>query len=62
MVQPDREKRSKNPEVQHENQRPSPQAGEPPRPATEPPGSAASQRSGKTMTDPGSGAPRPEPR
>jgi hypothetical protein len=31
--------------------------GDPPRPATEPPGSAASTRSSKTLTDPGSGEP-----
>jgi hypothetical protein len=36
-----------------EEQRP----GRPPRPATEPPGSAPSTRSDKTLTDPGSGEP-----
>lgn len=33
--------------------------GAPPRPATEPAGSKASQNSGETLTDPGSGAPNP---
>jgi len=35
--------------------------GGPPRPASEPPGSAASTRTSKTMTDPGSGESRPRP-
>jgi hypothetical protein len=48
--------RPSNRQVENENTRPAGE-GQPPRPATEPPGSAASQRTGKTMTDPGSGAP-----
>jgi hypothetical protein len=43
--------RPKNLEVENEEQR----NGSPPRPATEPQGSAASSRSDKTATDPGSG-------
>lgn len=46
--------RQKNPEVENENLRPGP-PGEPPRPATEPPGSAESSRSDETDSDPGSG-------
>ena len=33
--------------------------GRPPRPATEPPGGEGSTRTAKTLTDPGSGEPRP---
>ena len=47
--------RPSNREVENENQKPSPREGEPPRPATEPQGSADSTRSPKTQTDPGSG-------
>jgi hypothetical protein len=46
--------RPKNREVENENLRPGPK-GQPPRPATEPPGSAGSSRSDKTRSDPGSG-------
>jgi len=47
--------RPSNREVEHENERPASQEGQPPRPATEPPGAADSARSPKTRTDPGSG-------
>jgi len=47
--------RPSNREVEHENQRPAPRDGQPPRPATEPRGSADSSQSPKTETDPGSG-------
>jgi hypothetical protein len=50
------DKRPDNREVENENLRPQ-GAGQPPRPATEPPGGERSQNSGKTLTDPGSGAP-----
>lgn len=46
--------RPDNREVENENLRPAGD-GEPPRPATEPHGSKASQDSGKTKSDPGSG-------
>lgn len=61
MAHPDRGKRAKSPEVEQENLRPSRGKDSPPRPATEPPGSAPSQRSGKTHADPGSGESRPKP-
>lgn len=41
--------------VENENLRAPSQDGEPPRPATEPPGVEDSTRSPKTRTDPGSG-------
>jgi hypothetical protein len=47
--------RPHNREVENEELRPS-RDGEPPRPATEPAGSADSQDTPKTKTDPGSGA------
>jgi len=49
--------RPDNREVENENLRPD-RTGGPPRPATEPPGAKASQNSGKTATDPGSGQSR----
>jgi len=49
------DKRPDNREVENENLRPG-RPGEPPRPATEPPGAAWSQKGG-TGTDPGTGAP-----
>lgn len=48
--------RPNNREVENEQVRPAGE-GRPPRPATEPPGARRSQQSGKTLTDPGSGAP-----
>nr|WP_291880020.1 hypothetical protein [Caulobacter sp.] len=53
--QPSNADRPSNREIEHENQRPAPREGQPPRPATEPPGAADSTRSPKTRTDPGSG-------
>ena len=50
--------RPHNREVENENLRVPQRSGEPPRPATEPPGSAWSQRSDETVTDPGSGETR----
>jgi len=50
------DQRPDNREVENENLRPG-KAGEPPRPATEPPGAKDSQQSDKTRTDPGSGSP-----
>nr|WP_241736037.1 hypothetical protein [Caulobacter sp. RHG1] len=47
--------RPSNREVEHENQKPAPKDGQPPRPATEPAGADDSTRSPKTRTDPGSG-------
>jgi hypothetical protein len=52
--------RPDNSSVENENLRPAGD-GQPPRPATEPPGSKSSQQSPKTMTDPGSGAPNRKP-
>ncbi len=49
--------RPDNREVENENLRPA-TGGGPPRPATEPEGSKASQQSDKTRTDPGSGTAR----
>lgn len=46
--------RPDNREVENENLRPG-RNGEAPRPATEPRGARASQNSGRTATDPGSG-------
>lgn len=46
--------RPSNREVEHENQRPTPD-GKPPRPATEPAGGESSVDNAKTRTDPGSG-------
>lgn len=53
------DERPKNREVENEEVRPAGE-GRPPRPATEPPGSEASQDSGETRTDPGSGEQRRE--
>jgi hypothetical protein len=50
------DKRPDNREVENENVRPAGD-GQPPRPATEPPGAKRSQQTPKTMTDPGTGAP-----
>ena len=47
--------RPSNREVENENQKSTSRDGAPPRPATEPHGSADSTRSPKTETDPGSG-------
>lgn len=47
--------RPSNREVEHEDQQKAHRDGQPPRPATEPPGAADSARSPKTRTDPGSG-------
>jgi hypothetical protein len=47
--------RPSNREVEQENQQAASRDGQPPRPATEPPGAADSSRSPKTETDPGSG-------
>jgi len=44
-------------ETEHENQRTPPREGQPPRPATEPPGSEGSSNSGETATDPATGRP-----
>jgi hypothetical protein len=49
------DQRPDNREVENENLRPH-KEGQPPRPATEPPGAKPSQDSGETMTEPGSGA------
>ena len=57
MTAPKNDDRPKNREVETEDLRPSGKAGQPPRPATEPPGARASQDSGRTRTDPGSGEP-----
>jgi hypothetical protein len=46
-----------NREREHENLRVPPESGEPPRAATEPPGSEWSVRTDKTETDPVSGEP-----
>ncbi len=51
--------RPKNREVENENARPDGE-GTPPRPATEPKGAKHSQRSDKTLTDPGTGAQNPQ--
>ena len=42
-------------ETETENQRPPSREGEPPRPATEPPGSEGSSNPGDTETDPATG-------
>ncbi len=47
--------RPSNREVEQENQRADSPEGQPPRPATEPPGAAGSSQSPKTETDPGTG-------
>lgn len=49
------EDRPENREVEHEELRTPPRKGEPPRPATEPPGSEGSSNSGETETDPATG-------
>lgn len=56
-----RERRPKNREVENEDLRPAAE-GQPPRPATEPPGARASTDTPYTWTDPGSGEPRGEGR
>jgi hypothetical protein len=43
----------------NENQRWAEKDGEPPRPATEPPGAEGSSNSGETETDPATGIPNP---
>ena len=56
--------RPKDRQTETENQRTPARPGEPPRPATEPPGAEDSSRSRKTLTDPATGAPnrgRPDP-
>jgi hypothetical protein len=55
------EDRPKNREVENEEMRPEEDAstGGPPRPASEPAGSKASQQSSKTATDPGTGLAKP---
>ena len=57
MSKPAPKERPHNREVENENLRPPAREGEAPRPATEPPGSAWSQRSEELETDPGSGQP-----
>jgi len=52
------DQRPDNRETENENLRPG-KDGEPPRPATEPPGSKESSQSPKTETDPGSGEQKP---
>ena len=44
----------------YENQRQPAHTGEPPRPATEPPGSEGSSDTNKTLTDPATGEPHME--
>ena len=56
MAQQPADARPDNREVENENMRPAGD-GKAPRPATEPKGVKASQDSGETATDPGSGAP-----
>jgi hypothetical protein len=48
-------------ETENENLRVPDKPGEPPRPATEPPGSEWSVKSPETATDPGSGEPTEDP-
>ncbi len=55
MPRPSEPDRPQNREVENENLRPPDKAGNPPRPATEPPGSKWSQDTNETRTDPGSG-------
>lgn len=50
------DRRPDNRETENENQRPD-RRGAPPRPATEPPGTEGSSNSGRTATDPATGAP-----
>ncbi|WP_297512888.1 hypothetical protein [uncultured Caulobacter sp.] len=52
--------RPSNREVENENQARGNDDGQPPRPATEPDGAAASTRSPQTQTDPGTGALSPD--
>ena len=47
--------RPKDKATENENLRTPPAQGEPPRPATEPPGSEGSSNSGQTATDPATG-------
>lgn len=47
--------RPNNRQTETENQRTPSHDGEPPRPATEPPGSEGSSNSGETETDPATG-------
>ena len=46
-------------ETEHEDQRTPAREGQPPRPATEPPGSEGSSNPGDTATDPATGKPNP---
>ena len=48
-------KRPPSRETENENQRRPPSEGQPPRPATEPPGAEGSSNSGETATDPATG-------
>jgi len=52
-------RRPQNRSVENENLKPG-RDGEPPRPATEPAGARGSTRTGKTATDPATGAPQAE--
>ncbi len=49
------EPRPKNRSVENEELRRPPREGQPPRPATEPPGGETSSNSGETETDPATG-------
>lgn len=49
--------RPDNRQTENENQRTPAREGQPPRPATEPPGSEGSSNSGETATDPATGKP-----
>jgi hypothetical protein len=59
MTHQDRPAERRGREAENENLRAPDQAGQPPRPATEPRGSKASGLSTETRTDPGSGEPNP---
>ena len=52
------EPRPETREIENENLKPD-RPGHPPRPATEPDGAKGSSNSGKTETDPATGAPNP---
>lgn len=52
-------RRPSNRETENENQRTPVHEGEPPRPATEPPGAGGSSNPGSTETDPATGEPNP---
>lgn len=60
-TQPDRAQGGAYPE-DVENRRTPSQPGQPPRPATEPPGSEGSSDTDKTLTDPATGEPHPKPK